>query len=121
MEEHGFSVDTVGKQLVRKDGFKVSCRERKISQIMVMEANIEEGDTVLLVNTVSHYANYAWVFSAEQANRLPPHRKWDYEIPMKDLQTKVPNSPIYKTTWEEDKALRAYLAQHTPSGKVRKS
>ena len=86
-----------------------------------MEGNIEEGDTVLLVDAASHYADYAQVFPVEQANRLPPHRKWDHEIPLKDPQTKVPNGPIYKTTWEEDEALRAYLAEHTPSGKVRKS
>ena len=54
---------------------------------MVMEGNMEEGDTVLLVDAASHYADYARVFSAEQANRLPPHRKWDYEIPLKDPQT----------------------------------
>ena len=120
MEEHGFSVDTIGKQLVRKDGFKVSCRERKIPQIMVMEGNMEEGDTVLLVDAASHYTDYARVFSAEQVNRLPPHRKWDHKIPLKDPQTKVPNGPIYKTIWEEDEALRAYLAEYIPSGKVRK-
>ena len=40
---------------------------------------------------------------------------------MKDSQTKVPNSLIYTTTLEEDEALRAYLAEHAPSGKVRKS
>jgi len=75
LEEHGFSVDTVGKQLVRKDGLKVSCRERKIPQIIVMEGNMEEGDTVLLVDAASHYADNAQVFSAKQANRLPPYRK----------------------------------------------
>ena len=65
LEEHGFLVDTVGKQLVRKNSFKISCRERKILQIMVMEGNMEEGDTVLLVDAASHYADYARVFSAE--------------------------------------------------------
>jgi len=59
LKEHGFSVDTIGKQLVRKDRFKVSCRKRKISQIMVMEGNMEEGDTVLLVDIASHYTDYA--------------------------------------------------------------
>ena len=58
MKEHGFSVDTVGKQLVRKDIIKVSCWERKIPQIIVIEGNIEEGDTVLLVDTVFYYGNY---------------------------------------------------------------
>ena len=75
LEEHRFLVDTIRKQLIRKDGFKVSCRKRKIAQIMVMEGNIEEGDTMLLVDAASHYADYARVFSAEQANRLPPHQK----------------------------------------------
>ena len=58
MEEHRFSVDTIRKHLVRKDGFKVSCQERKILQIMVIEENMEEGDTVLLVDTASYYADY---------------------------------------------------------------
>ena len=66
-------MDTVRKQLVMKDGFKVSCQERKIPQIVVIEKNIEEGDTMLLVDAASHYADYAQVFSAEQANKLLPH------------------------------------------------
>jgi len=65
LEEHRLSVDTVGKQLVRKDGFKVNCQERKIPQIMVMEGTIEEGYTVLLVNVASHCTDYARVFSAK--------------------------------------------------------
>ena len=90
-------MNTVEKQLVRKDGFKVSCRERKISQIIVMEGNMEEGDAVLLVDIASHYTDYTRVFSAEQANRLLSYREWDHKILLQDLQTKVPNSPIYKT------------------------
>ena len=74
-----------------------------------------------MIDAASHYADYARVFSAKQSNRLLLHRKWDHEIPLKDPQTKVPNSPIYKTTWEEDEALRAYLVEHILSGKVRKS
>jgi len=52
---------------------------------------------MLLVDAASHYADYAQVFSAEQANKLLPHWKWDHEIPLKDPQTKVTNGPIYKT------------------------
>ena len=107
--------------MVRNDGFKVSCQERIIPQIIVMEENMEEGDTVLLVDVASHCTDYTLVFSAKQANSLPPYRKWNHEIPLKDPQTKVRNSPIYKTTWEEDEALRAYLVEHTLSGKVKKS
>jgi len=51
---------------------------------MVMEGNMEEGDTMLLVDAASHYTDCAQVFSAEQANRLPPYRKWDHKIPLKD-------------------------------------
>ena len=78
----------------------------------------KERDTVLLLDVASHYADYAWVFSAEQANRLPPHRIWNYKIPLKDPQIKVSKSLIYETTWEEDEALRAYLVEYTPLGKV---
>ena len=51
-------MDTIGKQLVKKDGFKVSCQKRKIPQIMVIEGNMKEGDTVLLVDAASHYTEY---------------------------------------------------------------
>ena len=51
---------------------------------MVMESDMEEEDTILLVDAASHYADYARVFSAKQTNRLPLHRKWDHEIPLKD-------------------------------------
>ena len=52
-------MDTFRKQLVRKDGFKVSCQERKIPQIIVMEGNMEEEETVLLVDAASYYTDYA--------------------------------------------------------------
>ena len=68
-------MDSIVKQLFRKDSFQVSCRERKIPNILVMEENMEEGDTVLLVDVAFHYADYTHVFSAEQANRLSLHRK----------------------------------------------
>ena len=64
---------------------------------MVIEGNIEEGNTMLLVDVASHYTDYSHVFSAEQANKLPLYRKWDHEIPLKDLQTKVLNGLIHKT------------------------
>ena len=59
MEEYRFVVDTVRKQLVRKNRFKLSCQERKIPQIIIIERNMEEGDTMLLVDTAFYYTNYA--------------------------------------------------------------
>ena len=59
LEKYGFSVDTIRKQLVRKDSFKISCWEKKIGQIIVIEGKTKEEDTVLLFDAAFHYANYA--------------------------------------------------------------
>ena len=86
-----------------------------------MEENMEEWYTVLLIDAAFYYTDYVRVFSTEWANVLSLHWKLDYEIPLKDSQTKLPNGPICKPIWEEDEAFSAYLVEYTLLGKVRKS
>ena len=60
------------------------------------------------------------VFSPKKANRLPPHRPYDYEIkllPGKDL----PFGPLYSMSREELKTLREWLLENLQKGFIRPS
>lgn len=127
LEENGFWVNTVGRKLWhQEDGFEIMCRERRILSITVLKVeeffnSLEENEVVMVMDITSRYADYAKVWSSEQANRLPPHSTFDHDITFKDPNTKPPNGPIYKMTWEEEEALRAYIQEHEPVGKICKS
>ena len=54
----------------------------------------------------------------ELANRMPPHRKYGHEIPLRE-GAKIPNGITYKMTMEEEEALRKCLAEMLPSGNPR--
>ena len=57
-------------------------------------------DIVLIIDASDKYVKYQQAFSTEQASRLPEHRSWDHQIPLKP-GAKPPNGPIYKMTYEE--------------------
>ena len=78
-------------------------------------------DVVLIVNAKKRYTQYAQAFSIEQAAKLPAHKPWDHTINLKDPNTKVPNGPIYKITWEEEIALQRYLEENLPTRKIKQS
>ena len=54
------------------------------------------------------YHEFAKVFSEEEANKLPEHRPYDHEIPLKPGTT-PPWGPIYSLSPEELKVLREYI------------
>ena len=74
----------------------------------------------MVLDVASEYASYTKVFSEELANRMPPHREYDHEIPLKDGD-KIPNGITYKMTMEEEEALRKSLAEMLLSGKICRS
>ena len=80
---------------------------------------LDDGDLIMVLDVASEYASYTKVFSEELANRMPPHRKYDYEIPLRE-GAKIPNGITYKMTMEEEVALRKCLAEMLPSGKIRR-
>ena len=85
------------------------------------EEPLEDGEILLNIDASERYSRYAEWFSARQAARLPEHKSWNHQIPLQDPKAKIPTVAIYKTTWEEDKALRKYLQENIPTGKVRHS
>lgn len=84
-------------------------------------SSLEENEVVMIMDAATQYAKYAEVWSSALANHLPPHSEFDHDITFKDPNAKPPNGPIYKTTWEEEEALRAYIQEHKPMGKIRRS
>ena len=78
----------------------------------------EDGKILLIIDKSEWYSRYAQCFSAGQAARLPEHRSWDHQIPLQDPNATIPAGAIYKTTWEEDEAIRKYLHENITTGKV---
>ena len=68
---------------------------------------------IMILDVISRYANFAELWSSNKLNLLPQYGEVN-------PTTQPRNRPLYKTTWEEDEALRAYMAEHQPVGKVHK-
>ena len=85
------------------------------------EEPLEDGEILLIIDASERYSRYAQCFAAEKAARLPEHKSWDHQIPLQDPNVKILTGAIYKTTWEEDKALRKYLQENIQTGKVQRS
>ena len=120
LTENGFSVDTQDKCLRNVNtGQVIPWSVRWIPKVLIIEEELlEDGKILLIIDASEQYSHYAKCFSAEQAAKLPEHKSWDYQIPLQDPNVKIPTGAIYKTTWEEDKALRKYLQENIPTGEV---
>src|SRR5258705_4738837 len=124
LQEHDFCIDTAMHRIWRQsDNLAVQCNVREIPAIEIMGKTDRFGlhNTVMIIDISSRYAVYAKVWSSGQANKLPEHSEFDHPITFKDPNARPPNRPMYKMTWEEEEALRAYMAEHQPNGKVRLS
>lgn len=72
----------------------------------------------MIVDVAAEYPEQMKAFSKEVADQLPPHRKWDHEIPL--IQgAKIPNGITYKISLEE--VHRKLLDEMIASGKIRRS
>ena len=60
------------------------------------------------------------VFSEEQANTLPPHRKYDLEITLQP-DTSPPWGPIYPMSAPELVEMKTYIQDNTANGFIRPS
>ena len=89
--------------------------------MIIEEEPLEDGEILLIIDASEQYSRYAKCFSAQQAARLPKQKSWNDQIPLQDPNAKIPTGAIYKTRWEEDEALRKYLQENIPTGKVRQS
>ena len=118
--ENEFSVDTQDRCLRNVITSQViACCVRWIPEVLIMEEEpLEDGEILLIIDASERYSHYAQCFSGEQAARLPAHKSWNHQISLRDPNEKIPTGATYKTTWEEDKALRKYLQENIPTGKV---
>ena len=72
--ENGFTINPIQRSLDDRHGCSIPYISIKGEAVMV------DGDFLLIVDVASEYPRYLHVSPEEQANRLPPHRKWDHEI-----------------------------------------
>jgi hypothetical protein len=83
------------------------------------EALQQEGDELKLqLPTVLQ--DYADVFSPKKADKLPPHRSYDYEIRLTS-DKKLPFGKIYSMSCEELQTLRDWLDENLRKGFIRPS
>ncbi|SOV08098.1 uncharacterized protein UDID_17285 [Ustilago sp. UG-2017a] len=61
------------------------------------------------------YHQYLDVFSRVKANKLPPHRTYDHQIPLEEGKS-PPFGPIYSLSEHELKTLREYLEENLAKG-----
>ena len=126
LRENSFAINPMQRSLdsagdAGNPGYSIKCSELQLPRITPgTSLTIDEGDLVIVLDAATEYSRYQKVFSTEQANRMPPHRKWDHEIRLQP-GSKIPNGITYKVTMEEEAALRKYLAEMVSTGKVRRS
>ena len=76
---------------------------------------------MLIIDARERYSRCATYFSCLQAPRLPVHKLWDQNIPLRDPHARIRTGAVYKTTWEEDEELHKYLDKNLTTGKVCRS
>lgn len=83
-------------------------------------ANIGTISTEDNIKLPPEYSDYAKVFSAEEANKLPEHTADDHKIILED-NTTPPHGPIYSLGATELETLRAYIETNLSNGFIRPS
>ena len=106
LTEKEFSVDTSECCLRNvNSGQVIPCSVKWIPEVLIMEEEpLEDGRILLIMDTPEQYSCNVQCFSAEQAARLPESKSCNHQIPLQDLNAKIPIEAIYKMTWEEDEA-----------------
>ena len=66
------------------------------------------------------YHDYLDVFSEQQANTLPPHRKYDIDIPLQP-NSAPPWGPIYGMSAPELSPMKTYVKEYLANGFIRPS
>ena len=75
-------------------------------------------DPLLFQQVPLEYHDYLDVFSETQANVLPPHRKYDLEIPLHP-GTEPPWGPIYPMSALELAEMKTYVKNYLANGFIR--
>ena len=98
--ENGFSVGTQDRCLRNiNSGQVIPCSVRWIPKVLIMEEEpLKDCEILPFIDASERYACYAECFSVEQAARLLEHKSWDHQIPLQDLNARIPTGAIYKTT-----------------------
>ena len=110
--------DTPGRGLV--DGQR--SRKRPPSKPKVLRAYViaKEPKPNVTTTVPEEYRQFEALFSGKLETGLPPHTRWDHEIPLKDGK-EPPFMPIYKLNQEHEQALKEYITENLEKGVIRPS
>jgi len=68
------------------------------------------------------FADYIDVFEESGFQNLPPHRKWDHAIDLKeDWEQHLWKPRVYPLTWDETQELDTFLEENLKNGRIRPS
>jgi predicted aspartyl protease len=87
---------------------------------LLMSTDEEQEVTNLASSIPSGYHQFLHLFSEAEANKLPPHRAYDHQIPLQPNFT-PPFGPIYTLSKTELEALRKWLDENLAKGFIRAS
>ena len=73
-----------------------------------------------LLTIPPEYQEFADLFSKKEADKLPPHRSYDHQIPLEPNKA-PPFGPIYKCSPAELEAVRKYVEENLRKGFIRHS
>ena len=90
----------------------------QVASIATPSSSQEESPTIPEVPV--KYQEYSKVFSKIEAAKLPPHRKYDHKIPLKEGTT-VPYGPMYSMSKLELETLHEYIQENLAKGFIRRS
>jgi hypothetical protein len=84
------------------------------------EAGVELNSTEMVTSLSEEYADYADVFSEEEAAKLPESTRVRHAIPIEE-SAEVPYGPIYPLSANELRALREYIENNLVKSWIRPS
>jgi len=99
--------------------FFLSMSELQEAQLAHQEV-ATTGTEVDLSAIPPEYHEFADLFSKKEADKLPPHKPYDHQIPLEPGKA-PPFGPIYKCSPAELEAVRKYVEEHLRKGFIRHS
>ena len=100
-------------------GWSEECSGRCIG-VAVGATTVESPDQVSTVRIPSEYADLAIAFSKRKVTQLPPHRRGNCAINLRE-NAALPRSHVYPLSQEETVAMETYVAESLGQGYIQPS
>lgn len=116
---HGDSEEDNKSEVESYESFLISIHDN-YGDKLASEPNEAEDKNELRKQIPPQFHEFLSIFSTSEANKLPPRRYIDHEIPV-DSQKKLPLGPLYSMSNAELEELREYLRENLKNGFIEPS